>query len=116
MALLSVFQTDPAVYAAAPNSKGRSEKEMAVYTLPDPLDIKYERMARESTACVQSYMTAERPLQVPICKRTVAQQPCQSTVLHADHTRCKAVFSLKYPVCYTPPDFLLPVRSIYGNF
>lgn len=68
MALLSVFQTDPAVYAAAPNSKGRSEKEMAVYTLPDPLDIKYERMARESTACVQSYMTAERPLQVPICK------------------------------------------------
>ena len=60
MALLSVFQTDPAVYTAAPNSKGRSEKEMAVYTLPDPLDIKYERIDHKFTAYVQSCMAMER--------------------------------------------------------
>lgn len=65
---MSIFTKDPVIYTGAPEPKGRSEKEMAVYALLDQLDIKYDRIDHKPVMSAQNCAEIEDLFQAPVCK------------------------------------------------
>ncbi len=65
---METIKIDPTIYTTRPEDNNRLQKEMAVYTLLDKLQIPYLRLDHEPTASIEVCHEVEMILKIQICK------------------------------------------------